>query len=114
MVSRWSCFTDEETEPEWDPNLPTGQPGDKSLPLFHVVLPAGGCRTEHLCFLVHERIKTSGPVHSRVPAAALPPLGAAARLTLNEDVHSVCIPSGSLYLFQVTWRVRLWVPQLRG
>lgn len=45
VVSRRSCFTDEETEPEWDPNLPTGQPGDKSLPLFLTVLPPGRCRT---------------------------------------------------------------------
>lgn len=87
MVSRRSCFTDEETEPEWNPNLPRGQPGEK-IYLFLPVLPP---ETQHLsiCASGCKRLKTSGPVAQSIPAAALPPLGVAARLTPNGDVHSI-------------------------
>lgn len=70
MVSR-SYFPDEETEPQCDPNLLMGQPGDKSLPPFQAVTYSWDIhKPDHLCFLAMERIKTVGAGHSRPGLAA--------------------------------------------
>lgn len=70
MVSR-SYFTDGETEPQCDPNLLTGQRGDKSLPPFQAVTCSWDIhKPDHLCFLAMEGTQMLGASHSRpVPAA---------------------------------------------